>query len=249
MPDLQLHPQPQLSITLIGSEQIPIIQIDNLVAKPSQLIEWAATPVDQQSSNLGFSYDPKDYYPGIRKPVPADYHALLNHSLWPFIRNNLTTIPQYSKVLYSAFSIATTPPNRLKPIQMLPHFDTTNPHQLAMVHYLCDQHHGGTSFYRHLSTGYQRITDTRLAPYMQQLKQQAIVAGLHQNPSYMDTNNPLFECIYSVAAQSNRAIIYPSNALHSGDIHPQLGLSADPQYGRLTISSFISTTASNDNST
>ena len=51
--------------------------------------------------------------------------------------------------------------------------------------------------------------------------------------------NPYFHSSDLVEAKLNRAVIYPSNVLHSGDIQTDLGLSNDPKKGRLTISSFI----------
>lgn len=55
----------------------------------------------------------------------------------------------------------------------------------------------------------------------------------------MNGSNNMYEQIYSVEAKMNRAIIYPSNALHSGNINPVMGLSSEPRKGRLTIGSFI----------
>jgi hypothetical protein len=114
-----------------------------------------------------------------------------------------------------------------------------NVNQLAVVHYLCEPEHGGTSFYRHRASAYECITSARLVSYGQQLKKEAVAHQLHKNPCYVNSENSLFEQFHSVAASMNRAVIYPSMVLHSGDINPILGLSSDPQIGRLTIGSFI----------
>ncbi len=142
-------------------------------------------------------------------------------------------------VLLSAFSIATLPTEKLRPIQMLPHFDCPADNQFAMVHYLCDAKHGGTSIYRHNLTGYERINESRQSEYRQLLKQQAIAEKLHLNSRYIDGDTQLFTRVHALEAKINRAVIYPSNVLHSGNIHPEHGLSASPATGRLTISSFI----------
>jgi hypothetical protein len=55
----------------------------------------------------------------------------------------------------------------------------------------------------------------------------------------MRGSNALFEQLHSVDACMNRAVIYPSRILHSGDVNPLLGLSSDPKVGRLTIGSVI----------
>ena len=71
------------------------------------------------------------------------------------------------------------------------------------------------------------------------IKQQAIAQRLHERPSYISSDTTLFEQIASLEAKPNRLIVYPSNALHSGNINPDLGLSSNPSTGRLTISSFL----------
>jgi hypothetical protein len=107
------------------------------------------------------------------------------------------------------------------------------------VHYLCGPEHGGTSFYRHRETGFERISAERLAGYSAKLKTEAQAAQLHLQPGYIDGDTSMFQRIYQVDAKPNRAIIYPGNLLHSGDIRPESGLSATPSQGRLTISSFL----------
>jgi hypothetical protein len=135
--------------------------------------------------------------------------------------------------------MSTTPATQIRPIQMLPHIDATTPQQLAMVHYLCGPEQGGTSFYRHRETGFERIRAERLTGYSATLKAEAQAAQLHLQPGYIDGDTSLFQRIYQVDAKANRAIIYPGNLLHSGDIRPENGLSAEPRQGRLTISSFL----------
>ena len=99
--------------------------------------------------------------------------------------------------------------------------------------------HGGTAFYRHQYTGFERIDAARLPSYATLLKQQAMAARLHENPSYISGDTELFQQIAKVEARVNRAIIYPGNLLHSGDIRQIGANAADPAHGRLTISSFL----------
>lgn len=223
-----------LSTEYIGEEQTPVVIIDDLLAEPYCLIREANTDTEYT-----FRCQESDYYPGVRKPAPLGYQTMLKEALWPKVNQHLGSNTRQCRVTLSAYSIATTQPKELRPIQMLPHFDTTNEHQFAVVHYLCDKRHGGTAFYRHKNTRYERIIQSRLKNYSGQLKQQAMSANLHENPAYIDGDTPLFEQIYTVEAQLNRAIIYPSNMLHSGNIRPQMGLSDSPLSGRLTISSFL----------
>ena len=214
-------------------ENTPIVVIDNFFDQPEKLISLACT-------ESAFKAQVSDYYPGVRKVVPNSYTQKVCSQLLPLLKSNFgfehaTTV----KSVLSAFSLSTTPPKELRPIQTVPHFDTAEHNQFALVHYLCDEQHGGTSFYRHRETGFERVTHDRLPLYGTVLKQQAMKERLHENLNYIDGDTVLFERIYSVEARMNRAIIYPSNLLHSGNIRPEMGLSNDPRKGRLTVSSFI----------
>lgn len=221
----------QVQCVLLGHEQTPLLLIDDLVTET----DWLCTQAQQVEYKTGVD----NYYPGIRSVAPVEYQSALTLSLLPLVRRVFAPQARALRLLMSAYSIATTAPQALRPIQMLPHFDNTEPLQLAMVHYLCDEAHGGTSFYRHRQTSYERISASRLPTYAAVLKQQAMAARLHQNPGYIQGSTDLFERIYQVSARMNRAVIYPGNLLHSGDIQAVAGLSADPAQGRLTISSFL----------
>jgi uncharacterized protein DUF6445 len=219
---------------LIGDEKTPLLIIDNFVNNPKALIESANNKHD-----ASFKAMSSDYYPGIRKTAPDNYLHLLGqlNTLLSSAFNNQEACE--INTLMSAFSIATMPEKQLRPIQMLPHFDSPNHLQFAVVHYLCPSEHGGTSFYQHKSTGYERITREKLSHYGKEIKQQAIAEKLHEHPTYINGNTKLFKRIHNVNARMNRAIIYPSNLLHSGNININTGLKADPKTGRLTISSFV----------
>ncbi len=236
MTDFQLSTAFTSEVVYIGRENTPLLIIDNLFTSPDELIELAC----DESDGLAFNCQANDYYPGIRKVLPKQYGQNICAQLLALIKTTFGFEQASSaQVLLSAFSISTTKPEQLRPIQTLPHFDTATANQLAMVHYLCGAEHGGTSFYRHRKSGYERISHERFAVYTSELKQQAIAEQLHKNPRYICGDNTLFEHTFAVEAKKNRAIIYPSNVLHSGNITPELGLSADPKHGRLTISSFL----------
>ncbi len=216
----------------IGDEATPLLIIDDLVTDPEWLINAAG-------QGCNFQTDPANFYPGIRKPAPQLYQQALQTALLPLLQAVFSPEARRLQSLQAAFSLSTTPATQLRPIQMLPHIDATTPHQFAMVHYLCGPEHGGTSFYRHRETGFERISAGRLAGYSAILKAEAQAAQLHLRPGYIDGDTSMFQRIYQVDAKPNRAIIYPGNLLHSGDIREGLGLSIDPRQGRLTISSFL----------
>ena len=217
----------------IGIENTPLLVIDDFAKNYHELIG------DAGDGSL-FVADRKNYYPGKRKLTKTSYAEEICSCYLSLLSSYFSHGQAKSaKTIISAFAISDQAPQQLRPMQMLPHFDTTNVNQLAIVHYLCDAQHGGTSFYRHRSSLFETITSERLVGYGRQLKKEAMANQIHLNPSYMQGSNNMFEQVYSVEAKMNRAIIYPSNTLHSGNINPELGLSPEPRKGRLTIGSFI----------
>jgi len=234
--DMQFHKDIKIGYLEIGDEKSPLFVVDNFVSQPNSLVNSA---IDASLQGSGFQSQASDFYPGIRKTSPAEYQTLLNKLdklILPYIPG---TPSSNVNIIMSAFSIATTPEQNLRPIQTIPHFDSPDPLQYALVHYLCDQQYGGTSFYQHNATGFERITEAKVASYGRTIKQQAIAEQLHKQPKYINGDTRLFTRIQQVEASFNRAIIYPSNLLHSGNIQAHLGLKPSPQHGRLTISSFL----------
>ncbi|PKI16484.1 DUF6445 family protein [Colwellia sp. 12G3] len=231
--DFSLNNQANLTKHIIGDEEIPLLIIDNFANSVTDLIDFSG-------DGSAFQADKNNFYPGKRKLMPSDYGEQICRQYLPqfhsFFGCSQTSV---AKTVISALAVADTPVNKLRPMQMLPHIDTPQSNQFAVVHYLCSKEHGGTSFYRHKETGYQTITQDRLYHYANQVKKEAIANQIHKKPKYMHGSDKLFEQLYSVEARMNRAIIYPSNLLHSGNVNAALGLSSVPQKGRLTIGSFI----------
>jgi len=232
MVDFSLNEHPIITKLFIGVEETPLLIIDGFANNPESIIEYAGDGTD-------FKADPKNFYPGKRKFIPSQYgeqiskyYLSLFQCFFGFKQANT------AKPVISALAIADTPVEKLRPMQMVPHIDTPQSNQFAVVHYLCSREYGGTAFYRHKQTGFETITQTRLYEYGSKIKQEAIANQLHKSPCYMSGSNNMFEQLYSVEASMNRAIIYPSNLLHSGNINPLL-LASSPEQGRLTIGSFI----------
>jgi hypothetical protein len=230
MPDI--NPDLQVQVDYIGQEKNPLLIIDNFHLAPELLRNQAETepPFVAQAS---------DFYPGLRKPVGGTYALDCLAAITPIVKKTFA-IPDKRQPLPNlcAFSLTTTPPEQLRPIQSVPHIDTHDPEQFAVVHYLCAETYGGTSFYRHRSTGFESISQARMQAYFKTLKHEVMEEGKREF-SYIDGDTRLFERIAQVPLKFNRAIIYRSNQLHSGDIHPAQGLSANPRAGRLTVNSFF----------
>lgn len=216
----------------LGSERRPLVVIEDFADDPQALVAHA-------ESSEPFRAAAGDLYPGVRKPAPPSYAEDICTRYGEVLRQHFG-LPERSRpqVIFSAFSITTTEPHRLRPVQRVPHFDTTAANQLAIVHYLCGLEHGGTSFYRHRSTGFETITHERLHRYAETLKREVMTE--HPPPDkYMDGDDPLFERIASFEARRNRALVYPSNVLHSGDIRRISPPEAPPRSARLTVNSFV----------
>lgn len=136
------------------------------------------------------------------------------------------------------YSLVTTPPAALAPIQRLPHVDGTDPAVVAMMLYLHRTGHGGTAFFRHRSTGLSALTAQDYPRYAEALHADVAKTGLPP-PAYPTDGAPHFERIHTVAGHFNQAVFYRGNILHSGIIDNAAPLPADPRAGRLTINAFF----------
>ena len=225
-----LNDQRRVEALHIGAEHEPVIVIDDLLATPEALMEYVAHAV-----RFG---QPGNYYPGLRgEPMPKPYAAHLIRGLSPLIGETFGVPVGGAISANFYFGLATIKPDALAPLQRLPHFDTDNPNQIALLHYLCDASHGGTAFFRHRATGYERIDASRKEPYFARLREE--VANTPPPARYPAGDDALFAQTAPFEARFNRVLIYRSALLHSGTISPTANLSADPQAGRLTANLFL----------
>ncbi|WP_010216392.1 DUF6445 family protein [Sphingomonas sp. PAMC 26621] len=213
-----LHP-----VRAMGHEAVPLHVIDDAHPQPEALQEAAAAQ--------RFARAAADYYPGLRAPAPVGY------AVWLAEAARAIGAATTSTVLRTTFAIATDAPAALAPIQRIPHFDTVDPTLLAAVHYLCAPPHGGTSFYRHRGTGYERIDPSRAAAWRQGLTRDRQRHGLPE-PQYPGDHTAGFERIGQADLRFNRLIFYPANCLHAGDL-AAAALGADAAHGRLTLTSLL----------
>ena len=221
---------PTVARHVVGREQAPLLVLDGLMAHPRALVDFAARAVEFRPL-----IDAGNFYPGIRAPAPQAYMQSLFKLVAPLIAETfgLLGLPERATC---AYSITTLPPEVLAPVQRVPHFDTPHSGQIAVLHYLSD-HHSGTSFYRHRSTGFESITPDRVQPYAARLREE-----LEASPppsAYAAGDTELFERIHAVEPRFDRAIVYRGRMLHSGDIDPARDLDPSPTTGRLTLNAFI----------
>ena len=222
-----VNPHYSARVIHVGADREPVLIVDDLMLAPEALVDYAA-------SGAAFCKEDRDFYPGVRKPLEMAYAQAIYgelHQLFldTFSAGRQATIAPLSTLL----SLATTRPAQLRPIQSVPHFDSYDAACIAGVHYLCPEHFGGTSFYRHRSTGYESMTAQRLERYAPRLKAEVMAMNAREF-AYIRGDTALFERTGGVAAKFNRAIYYRSNILHAGDIPDTIGMPATPRDGRLT---------------
>lgn len=219
---------PSVSIGRIGHEREPIVVIDGFSSDPAALVERAA---GERYGQLGA------FYPGVRAKAAPGYLTermdLLQQAL-----ANAFGVTGGANLVECNFSVVTTPPGELSVLQRLPHFDSTDPSSLAVLHYLCGPEHGGTAFYRHRATGFETVSASRLEDYSQVMEAEA-QRGAAPQAGYLRGDTPLFEQTYRVEAAFNRLVIYRGWTLHSGTVPDGHSLSPDPRMGRLTINTFL----------
>jgi hypothetical protein len=211
-----------------GAEAQPVIVIDDLLAEPER---WRAAASQARYGRTG------PYYPGLRAIVSPDAAETMREELAPLIGETFELNP-IPPVLECFFSIVTTPPEALAPIQRLPHVDGLEPDRIAVLLYLSGAEQGGTAFYRQRATGFETVDAARFAVF-----QAALSAGVSEHglppAAYIAGDTPLYEQIATYEARPNRALIYRSHTLHCAAIPPGIALPADPETGRLSINLFL----------
>jgi hypothetical protein len=213
----------------VGACAEPVVVIDEFTGATGELVEIAAAlaPFPAASNN----------YPGLRRVIgPSDaaaaaYVERMLEAAAPFIGGGFDV--DSFRCVEASFSLVTTPPTELSPPQRAPHFDSTNPGHLALLHYLVDAPGSGTGFFRQRSTGIEVVDETNVRRFVATATQEG------GGPGYIAGGDPRFEEIGRVEAVRDRLVIYRGALLHSGIIPPELPLSADPRRGRLTANLFV----------
>lgn len=210
---------------LIGEEKQPLLILDDFASNLGALVAEAQSKI--------FAAD-GSFYSGIR--ARADFSYLNERgALLVKIFKDIFNCSVGIKVTESNYSFVTTPENELVPIQSLPHFDGPNPQNFAILHYLCGPEHGGTAFYRHVSTGFEAITEDRYHAYELAKQSEAKMDG---TPRGYFRGSQRFEKIYEIEPRFNRLVIYRGILLHSGIMPENSALSKDFKSGRLTLNVF-----------
>ena len=218
----------------VGKSQSPVVVIDDFSGRPDQISGFA-------EALAPFPIIEHNYYPGVRRIITPD-----DGDANAYVEQTCRDVGQFIagafdfdsfRLIEGSFSIVTKNPSELRQPQRVPHFDSTDPAYLAILHYLRVPAGSGTAFYRQRTTGIERVTELNVSTFVPVA--QAEVAKLPADSGYILGSNPFFEQIAAVEAVPDRLIIYQGSLLHSGIIPRGMNFSADPREGRLTANIFV----------
>ena len=214
----------------IGSAGSPLVVVDDFSGDSRAIVEIAAALAPFPRAG--------NYFPGLRRTItPADpeadaYVVATLERAAPFVAGAVDA--DRFELVEASFSIVTDPAAALTPPQRAPHFDSTDPDYLALLHYLGGTEATGTGCSRQRSTGIEAVTEANLARFVA-----AARAESPQLQGYTCGSNPCFEQLAAIEAVPDRLIVYQGRLLHSGQIPPGARLDPDPRRGRLTANLFI----------
>ena len=182
-----------------------------------------------------------NYFPGLRRVIgnldgeAYDYVLATCERAAPFI-GGAFDVGSFD-LDEASFSIVTLRPAELQPVQKAPHFDAPEQNIYALLHYLRVPAGSGTAFYRHRTTGIERITNANVGIYVAAASRETRTVA--DSPGYINGSDQFYEEIGRVEAVPDRLIIYHGSLLHSGIIPDNMTFSSDPREGRLTANFFL----------
>lgn len=217
----------------VGESRSPVVVIDDFGC--------SAAAAEAANSMAPFPPGGRRLYPGLRRVITeADEQA------FAYVERVCSEAAQFIAgafdvdgfdLLEASFSMVTTSPQQLQILQRLPHFDSTDPNYLALLHYLRVPAGTGTAFFRQRSTGIEEVREATVADFIRTVHEEG--ARLPQDSGYVYGSNEFFEQIDCVEALADRLLIYRGSLLHSGIIPPDMPLSDSPAHGRLTANIFV----------
>ncbi len=220
---------PRPTLQRLGAGQTAVVTLDDVWGDLSAVVDAAAA--------LAPFPPAENHYPGVRRMITAaegDAYAYIEQLLEraaPYI-GGAYDVDEF-ELVEASFSMVTMRAEALSSVQRAPHFDTLEDKYFAVMHYL--RATAGTAFYRHRTTGIERMTDGNLESFIAHAARE----NCNLPPEYITGANAYYEQIGAVEGLADRLIIYPGNLLHSGNITSDVPLSSDPRAGRLTTNIFI----------
>jgi hypothetical protein len=182
------------------SDDCPVLVIDGFYAFPDSVRELA----------LNGNYDSSmAYYPGVHSRIDrTSLNPMLNQ-----ITRLLALISKHecdSNAFTSDFSLVTTPAKDMLAGQKHPHVDGV---ALAGVIYLSPYLTIGTSFFRHVPSGFSLLrTEEESKTYNSWLKSEG---DSTQPATYAVGDGITWQKLHTIEGLYNRLVMYPGNAFHS----------------------------------
>lgn len=220
--------------TLVGQARAPVLTVDGIGPDPAQVVALASELAPFPAAG--------NLYPGVRLVLSEQ-----DERAWDYVVSLLEAASPYLcgafdldgfTLVEASFSMVTTVPAMLAPLQRVPHFDSLDANYYAILHYLSDC--AGTAFFRHVPSGSEVASGANAAALVAALKHE----GNRAQRGYCGAGSAGFERIGSIAGKPGRLAAYPGNLLHSGIIPADIAFSDDPARGRLTTNIFIQGTPS-----
>src|SRR3546814_254122 len=137
---------------LVGESRTPVLTVDGIGPEPALIVALAKelAPFPPATNN----------YPGLRRILgPGDAAA------WDYVTGLLNDAAGFIggafdvdgfDLVEASFSLVSTHPEMLAPVQRLPHFDGVEDDLIALLHYVAPN--AGTAFYRHRASGLELVT-------------------------------------------------------------------------------------------
>lgn len=216
----------------VGGSESPVVVIDDFSKRLPAIVDLAAAmaPFPRIAGN---------YYPGLRRIIDERDDAAFAYvsetlrAAAPFIGGAFDL--DAFDLIEASFSMITAPPATLSPAQRAPHFDSTDPDYIALLHYLSDTPGTGTAFYRHCATGIEVVDEANVSSFVATAKRDSVA----RPAAYINGTDAQFEQIGAVEGVPDRLVLYRGNLLHSGIIPPDMAMSDNPRTGRLTANLFV----------
>lgn len=229
MLDVNLNFKP--TIKVVGLEQTPVVVIDDFCLNIQE--------IQHHASQAEFSQDNNSYYPGIRSQLPNQYIVDTLKAIYQGLYKTYG-IPRTYKLQpqLAYYSLITQQPETLSFLQRFPHFDTPRKGYFAVLHYINENPHGGTGFFRHKASKFERITDDCVDEYMRKCNEEIDFLGGPQ-AKYHTGDSDMYELYDTIDYKPNRLVIYPGNLLHSTLVNNQTDIDNNPCSGRLTANMFV----------
>ncbi len=218
-----LNPRARLTVQRLGDEKELLLIVDDALDRVDDLVAQAGLADFKPPSG-------ESLYPGLNAPLPATYLPMMMTALNRPM-SEIFGVPLASQTrVFGFFGLMTVEAAAMTRPQATPHIDAFHLHGLAGVHYLGSGEFGGTAFYRHKTTGFERITPSRSHKY-QTLRAAELATAADPATLYDD--------IAYVEPLPNRLILYRAGQLHSARLTNSPTLPTHASRGRLTANLFI----------